>query len=72
MRLIDADALREKRGYYKDGFLVPDPNGAFIDWDAIDAAPTVSCAECRWSILSDRVQRCFPCYCGSSFERRQP
>jgi len=37
----------------------------------LDAAPTVSCEECRL-LREPRADWCAVCYCGDCFERRQP
>jgi hypothetical protein len=68
MRLIDADALR-KRLLDLDG---PARSPVLL----LDAAPTVSCAECEYGPPpADAVgarTACLHCYCGDNWERRQP
>jgi len=72
MRLIDADALKERLQY------------SFFDITAtpatsvVDAAPTVYCERCEhydreashgWD---DCVQTCLDCWCGSNFKEVTP
>ena len=88
MKLIDADALRGAgifeavaRGWCHEtnSSKVMDPllGEAIVQevFVAIDAAPTVCCAECEYGPPpADAVgarTSCQHCYCGDNFERRQ-
>jgi hypothetical protein len=78
MRLIDADALDLALGQACDAKRQT-PRGCLNRFDlkdALDAAPTVCCAECEYGPPpADAVgarTACVHCYCGDNFERRQP
>ncbi len=74
--LIDRAALRKVLGQHKrEAALFGDE----AKWEEmreaiaiLDAAPTISCAECRWLDALRDMHNCERCYCGSNFERRQP
>ena len=49
MRLIDADAIKEKSYYSEDGYLVVDVPD-IDDAPTIDAVPIVRCKDCKYGI----------------------
>lgn len=78
MRLIDADALDLALGQACDAKRQT-PRGCLNRFDlkdALDAAPTICCAECEYGPPpADAVgarTACLHCYCGDNWKRRQP